>query len=319
MIPSPLRIAFAGLAHSHPFTDARNARRLGAEVVAVCDADADAATDFADRFGARVVGSPAALITHRPDVLVATPRPDEIVPLLRAVAQSGAVMPVFFNKVVAATDAQLTAWESALDDVRAPVGTASVLRFAPALTRFAGDLAEQEIIGVRVHAQHDNAGFQLPGRAWQDDPVQGGGTLVTVGVHAWEMIDRIVPGARFDPASGWSRRSTGATTRSEDAAGVDGLLRRAEGGQPIPVQVTITGLSGPDRYSADVLTARGLHTVELDVGAANEQLGFAGLVRALLEEAPSERVPAPWAEARAVVANTIRAAGFVRDAQESGE
>ncbi|UNK70746.1 hypothetical protein [Microbacterium sp. H1-D42] len=317
MTAAPLRVAFAGLAHSHPHTDAANALALGAEVVAVQDSDGEAATAFAERCGARVVRTVAELVALKPDVLIATPRPEESLRLLRGLHESDATMPVFFNKVVAATDAQFATWESALESVRAPVGTASVLRFAPAVQRLAEEVADEDIIGIRVHVQHDNAGFQLPGRAWQDDPARGGGTLVTVGVHAWDLVDSVVPGGTFDPTSGWTRRSTGSTTRSEDAAGIDGLLRRPEGGRPVPAQVMVTGIPGPDRYAVDVLTARGLRTVELDVDAPMEQLGFAGLVRALLEAAPAGRVPAPWAQARTVVGNTIRAAAFARAGQAS--
>lgn len=314
-----LRVAFAGLAHSHPYTDAANALVEGAEVVAVYDADPDAAAGFAERFGGRAVATGAELLAQRPDVVVATPRPTETVPFLRELASSDARMPVFFNKVVAATEAQFAEWERALVDVCAPVGTASVLRFAPALQRLARDLDGAEVLGIRVHAQHDNAGFQLPGREWQDDPACGGGTAVTVGVHAWEMIDVVLPGATFEPSAGWTRRVAASTTRSEDVAAAEGLLHRRGGGRPIPVHATVTGLPGADRYVVGVLTARGVHTAELDVDAANEQLGFAGLLRALLDAARHERVPAPWSQARAVVGNTIRAAAFARAAQARSE
>lgn len=312
MSPHPLRVAFAGLAHSHPYTDAANMLTLGAEVVAVHDNDAVAAEAFTARFGGAHVDSVRALIALRPDVVIATPRPDETVPLVRTLRATDATMPVFFNKVVAATDAQLAAWESALEGSGLKVGTASVLRFAPALDRMAAALVKEEILGIRVHVQHDNAGFQLPGRAWQDDPAAGGGTLVTVGIHAWELINRLAPGASLDTVSGWTRSATGATTRSEDAAGVDGRLRMPQGGRPIPVQVTVTGVPGPDRYAAEVLTAAGIRRVELDVDDAIEALGFAGLARTIMQHAAVGRVPAPWTDARAVVANTIRAAGAAR-------
>jgi hypothetical protein len=222
---------------------------------------------------------------------------------------------VFFNKVVAATDAQLHAWEEVLAGASARVGTASVLRFAPGLERLAAELTGMEIIGLRVHAQHANAGFQVPGRSWQDDPTAGGGTLVTVGVHAWEMIDRIMPGATFQPVSGWTSRFDGSTTRSEDVAGVEGQLT-APAGRPVPVQVLVSGVPGPDRYAIEALTVSGVHSCELDVGDAIESLGFAGLMRALLREAPHGRVPAPWREARTVVVNSIRAAESARAAGE---
>lgn len=315
MSANRLRVAFTGLAHSHPYTDAGNVLALGAEVVAVQDSDAAAARDFATRFGGSVAASAAEVIRARPDVLIATPRPQESVRLLRSLAEEGAAMPVFFNKVVAATDEQLHAWEGELARVAAPVGTASVLRFAPALKAYAAALAETEIIGIRVHAQHDNAGFQAPGRDWQDDPHAGGGTLVTVGVHAWEMIDRVLPGAVLHARSGWTRSFTGSTTRSEDVGGVSGALEVSDG-RSIPVQVTISGVPGADRYAIEAFTGSGVRSIELDAGDPIEAFGFAALVRELLREAPRGRVPAPWGAARTVVVNSIRAAAAARAGEE---
>lgn len=306
------RVAFAGLAHSHPHTDAAGAAALGAQVVAVYDSDATAAGDFAERFGGVAVDSPDILIAHRPDVIVATPRPDEVLSTLRALRETAAAVPVFFNKVLAATEQQFADVDRALAVQRKSVGTASVLRFAPALAQLAAELSGDEIFSIRAHAQHDNEAFRLPDRRWQDDPAQGGGTLVTVGVHAWQMIDRAVPGAILESAVGWTARSS--DTLSEDVGGIQGRLRLADG-RAISVQATVSGVPGADRYSLEVISARGVHTIDLDVDDALEQLGFRGLVRALIDDAPRGEVPAPWAEARAVVANTIHAARAARGEQ----
>lgn len=187
-----------------------------------------------------------------------------------------------------------------------------MLRFAPALVALAREFAVDDVLALRVHAQHDNAAFQLPDRAWQDDPQLGGGTAVTVGVHAWEMLDVLLPGASLVSGSGWTRTRGGSTTVSEDAAGIGGLLRMPEANREVPVQVLVTGAPGADAYAVDVVTAAGTRSVSLDVGAANEGLGFHGLIRALLEAAPHGTTVAPWREARVVVANTIRAAEIAR-------
>ncbi|MFD5213979.1 hypothetical protein [Microbacterium sp. NPDC058345] len=308
----PVRVAFAGLAHSHPFSDAGGVQALGGQVVAVHDSDADAAAGFAERFGGVVAASPSDLLTVGAEAIIATPRPHETGALLDAIAAADAAVPVFFNKVVAAGEAQFDAWEAVLAKTRTPIGTASVLRFAPALARFGEELADEEVVGVRVHAQHDNAGFQLSERAWQDDPAAGGGTLVTVGVHAWEMIDRLLPGAVFQARSGWTRRLDGSTTRSEDAAGVEGVLQLPGGDRTVAAQVLVTGVPGPDRYAVDAVTAGGLRTLELALDDPLETLGFRGLIRALLAAARHGGVPAPWAEARIVVRNSIHAAAAAR-------
>ncbi|KJL32079.1 hypothetical protein [Microbacterium oxydans] len=316
MTGSPLRVAFAGLAHSHPSTDAATMRALGAEVVGVHDADASSSVEFAARFGGAAVTSVDELHALRPDLVIATPRPHEVVPFLRALTVDGGA-PLFLNKVVAATDEQLAALDRVIDAAAAAVGTSSPLRFAPALRAFADGIRSDEVLSIRVLAQHDNAAFQLPGRSWQDDPALGGGTLVTVGVHAWEMLDVVAPGAELLGGSGWTRRSPGSSTRSEDAGGLDGLLR--VGNDAVPIQVLITGVPGPDAYGIEVVTASGISSLALSTDDANESLGFRGLGSALLAESAHRRVAAPWAEARTVVANTIRAAGLARAPDPASE
>lgn len=308
---APLRVAFTGLAHSHPFTDAANVRGLGADVVAVHAADATQAADFAARFGATPVASVAELLACRPDVIVATPHPEDLAATLDAFAAAGATVPLFFNKVVAATESQLMRWEAVLARSAQPVGTASVLRFAPAVDRFAAALADEQMLAIRVHAQHDSAVFRSPARAWQDDPRCGGGTLVTVGVHAWELVDRIVPGAVLSVDTGWTATAPLTRTRSEDLGGIGGRLL-CDGAAPIAVQALISGVPGPDRYALEVLTAQGVRTLELDVDDAVEALGFHALAQNLLREGREGRVPAPWPTGAAVVRNTVAAAAGAR-------
>lgn len=320
MSGTPLRVAFAGLAHSHPYTDAANVRALGAEVVGVHDADTAAAGEFAARFGGVEAASFAELGALRPDLVIATPRPGEVVPFLRVLG--GGSAPVFVNKVIAATEAQLVEVDRALAASSVPVGTSSVLRFAPALSALAAEVAPflQTLDGVlvlRVHAQHDNAAFRLPDRSWQDDPQQGGGTAVTVGVHAWELVDVLLPGATLVSGSGWTRVRRGSNAvsevgASEDAAGIEGLLRVPGAQREVPVQVLVTGTPGPDAYTLEVVTADGIRTVALDVDDANVGLGFRGLIRALLDAAAHGATVALWSDARVVVANSIRAADIAR-------
>lgn len=309
MTASPLRVVFAGLAHSHPSTDAANVRDLGAQIVGVHDADAQSSAEFAARFGGTAVASVEGLHALRPDLVIATPRPQEVVPFLRALT-IGPGAPLFLNKVAAATVGQLAARDRAIAAAAVPVGTSSPLRFAPALRAFADGIRSEELLSIRVRAQHDNAAFQLPGRSWQDDPELGGGTMVTVGVHAWELLDVIAPGAALLGGSGWTRRSPGSATRSEDAGGLAGALRI--GSAAVPLQVLITGVPGPDAYDIEVVTASGIRSLSLSTDDANESLGFRGLASALLGESAQRRIAAPWTEARTVVANTIRAASLAR-------
>jgi predicted dehydrogenase len=305
MTTSPQRVAFAGLAHSHPDVDATNVRALGGEVVGVFDDDSGAVAEFARRHGTASVASPAELLAFGPDLVIATPRTPEAVTLVGAL-QDG-VTPVFVNKVVAATPAQLEAWSDAVD--AALVGTSSVLRFAPALTALRAEVEHAEVLALRVRAQHDAAGFRTAERSWQDAPDLGGGILATVGVHAWEMVDVVLPGARLTGGTGWTRRRAGST-HSEDAAGLD--VRVAVGGREVPVQVSVSGVPGPDAYAIEVVTTDGLRSCALDVDDPNTALGFEGLISALLDASADRRVVAPWRSAQVVVGNTVRAAQLAR-------
>ncbi|APZ33365.1 hypothetical protein BOH66_03035 [Microbacterium aurum] len=307
----PLQIGFAGLAHSHPYSDAENALAVGAEIVGVADPDPRRRAEFAHRFGCPQRDSLAALCARRPDLIIATPHLDDVPRTAALLAASGA--PVFFNKVIAANRRQLEAWDEAVDGVPSSlIGTSSVLRFAPAVQELRRATADAEILGIRVIAQHDNALFRSAGREWQDDPTVGGGTLVTVGVHAWEMVDVLLPGAVLTGSTGWVRRRAGSPTRSEDAAAVSGTLS-LPGGGAVPVEAWVTGVPGPDRYAIEALTADGVAAADIGRDAdADEAMGFAGLIRELAAAAREGRLPVDGAQSRTVVANTIRAAEIAR-------
>jgi len=333
-----MRVVFAGLAHSHPFSDAENLRSLGGEVAGVHDVDQERAQEFAARFGGRVVTDVAELPALRPDLAIATPRPSEAMAFGRALVGR---VPVFLNKVAAADEARLAQWDALVagrrDGAADPLfGTASVLRFAPALARFAAELDGAVVLSVRVLAQHDAASFRLPGRAWQDDPAEGGGTAVTVGIHAWELVDRILPGAVLGAGTGWARASGVPGARSEDVAGVAAVLRVPGRAETVPVHAVIGGVPGDDAYALEVVTDRGVRTLGLGAAGAGApgagaagtgmaegggagsgaeprvELGFEGLIRQLAADIPHGRMTAPWARARTVVANSIRAAALAR-------
>lgn len=313
---TPIRIAFAGLAHSHPVSDASNLARLRdagspVDVVGVFDSDAALATAFAARFGCEIAPTLAALADTRPDLVILTARPHETAPFVRELlATTGAL--VFANKVVAGTAAQLAAWEAAIAGDQDRVGTSSVLRFAPALRALAARVAGSEVWGVRVLAQHDIGMFLAPDRAWQDDPARGGGTLVTAGIHAWEMLNAVLPGAELvGDVSGWTHRSPGSRSASEEVAQLAGTVAVPDR-RDVQFGITVTGTPGPERYAIDVFTATGTLSVSLEFPHPHDSLGFAELAAALVDNTQGGRATAPWDSARAVATNTIRAAQALR-------
>lgn len=311
-----LRVAFAGLAHSHPFSDASSieaCRAQGAEVefVGVYDADEEKRAEFAERFACGETISLEELATRNPDLVIATPRPSETARVARVLLRETSAV-VFFNKVIAATDAHLTEWQEAVSSAPERVGTSSVLRFAPAIAALAERTFDVEVWSIRVLAQHDIDMFLVPDRMWQDDPTVGGGTLVTVGLHAWEMIGRILPDAVLDSGvTGWIQRSPQARTQSEQTAQMSGTLRLLDG-RRVPYSVLVAGVPGPEVYAIDVLTSSGMQSVRLSSFSPEESLGFKELAVALLSKAEQGVVVAPWSTARPIVTNTIRAAQALR-------
>lgn len=293
-----MRVAYAGVAHSHPFVDAVNLRARGALPLGVWDADdADRRREFAARFDTPEFTALEALLARHPDVVVATPRTRRAPDIADACARAG--VPVFFNKTVAADEAGLARWCALAPASRF---TSSVLRFAPALSSFAAGLGEGRLRAVELHAQHDIAAFLEADRRWQDDPAGAGGTLVNIGVHAWEMLDVLVPGATIEVLS--AVRVVGdAPTSSELLATV-----HARAGE-LAVTATISGVGGPDRYAARVWTDDGVR--ELVLPDDLDGLGYGGTADAVVELSDGI-VAVDAARTAAVYRNTLAAARAAR-------
>lgn len=300
-------VAFAGAAHSHPFADAANLIARGAEVTGVWEPD-DAArrSDFATRFGGRERDTLGGLLADRPDLVVATPRTPRAGTVLTACAAAG--IPVFFNKTVATSPDTLTSFDAAAE-AGARFASSSVLRFAPPVAAFAAELGGPRVRAVEVIAQHDIAGFLVPERAWQDDPVVGGGTLISIGVHAVDLVDAVLPSGAVPALAAATvvdahRSGGGRPTRSEAVAVV---RARMAGG--IPLTVTVCGVPGPDRYALRVVADDGLHELTLGDG---DDLGYAGLADALMAFAAGGPAPAPWPRSSAGYRLLFDAAARIR-------
>jgi len=294
-----MRVAFAGVAHSHPFADAANLSARGAELIGVWDTDdADRRDEFAVRFGVPDFDGLPELLTEKPDVVVATPRTARVAEIALGCAQAG--IPVFFNKTIAADAEGLARWEALPASARF---TSSVLRFAPGLIDFAAALPARPR-AVEVHAQHDISGFLAPERRWQDSPSGAGGTMVNIGVHAWEMLDVLLPGASAEILS--AARVAAHGSESELLATV--LARVDE----IPVTLTVSGVSGADRYAVRTWHDDGMRELVLPDDA--DGLGYGGIADAVLQLAAGA-LPVEPARTATVYRNTIAAAEIARAEQ----
>lgn len=298
---SAIRVAFAGAAHSHVFSDARNLRARGAEIVGVWDEDDPGPlARFTGEFGVSGYPSLASLVQLQPDLVVATVRTPRAVAVSRAIAE--ARVPSFFNKTIASSHEALNDW-LAIDDPRRV--TSSVLRFAPRLVEFAHSLRSQRLFELEVRARHDISGLLSGERSWQDALEGAGGTLVNFGVHAWEMVDVLLPGGRAEIVSGTASRA-GLRTASEAM----GTVRARIG--DVALTVTVSGLGASDVYAVGAVTDAGTTSVELPIDA--EQLGYHGAADAMLRLARGADPPVAPQSTAAVYENVFAAATCARTA-----
>ncbi|RJL31920.1 Gfo/Idh/MocA family protein [Bailinhaonella thermotolerans] len=286
-----MRIGFAGLATSHPFSDARTLARHGELVV--WEEDAERLARFtAEHPGAVVAPTLGGLIDARPDGVVLTVPTPRVAAALAPVLDAG--VPVFVNKPAAATREQLTALDALVAPAAHRVLSTSVLRFAPAFAGRAVDPAE--VLAVRATVRHDVGLWATGYNPWQDTPGEGGGTMVTMGIHGVELLVALLgPGVRLSGAAGSVRRHAGL--RSEDT-GVMAL--RWDGG--ITGTVEILGVTAEESYTVAVHTREATETIVIEAGADPlKGLGYEGTVEAFLAMVGGAPSPVPWEQTRAIL------------------
>lgn len=285
------RIALAGLATSHPYTDARTLRKHAD--LHVWEPDAARLEAFTGEHpDAVVAGSLGELLAAEPDGVVLTVPTPEVADALERVLETGA--PVFVNKPAAATREQL----AAVDRLAAPAAerilSSSVLRFAPA---FSGTKIDpSEVLSVRATVRHD-VGLWADGyNAWQDTPGQGGGTMVTMGIHGVELLVALLgPDVRLAGAAGAKRHYSGL--RSEDT----GVMALSWGGG-VTGTVEILGVSDEESYTVTIHTRDRSEQVVIDT-----DLGYEGTIDAFLAMVAGAPSPVPWEQTRAILAVLVSA------------
>ncbi|WP_211588800.1 Gfo/Idh/MocA family protein [Allorhizocola rhizosphaerae] len=284
-------IALAGLATSHPYTDALTLQEHAE--LAVWEPDPQRLARFrAEHPSALVFGDLATLLDAGPSGVVLTvPTPRVAGALERVLARD---LPCFVNKPAAATAAQLAALEPVVAQAPHRVLSSSVLRFAPQFVQFRPGNASIARVAVRHSVRPWAEGLN----PWQDDPDQGGGTLVTMGIHGVELLVALF-GPHVSVAGAATATHRYPTLRSEDTAVL--ALRWADG--PLGV-VEVLGAVDDEAYEV----VAGDRSVVLRSGDDPvAALGYRGTVEAFLRMVSGEPSPVPWAETRAVLATLIDA------------
>ncbi|MEV4009379.1 Gfo/Idh/MocA family oxidoreductase [Nonomuraea angiospora] len=284
-----MRIVLAGLATSHPYTDAHTLARH-AELV-VWEQDPERLRRFTDEHpAAKVAGSLGEALATGPDGVVLTVPNPQVPEALARVLETGA--PCFVNKPAAASRVQLDALDRLAIGDR--VLSSSVLRFAPA---FAGVRVDPgEVLAVRATVRHD-VGLWADGyNAWQDTPGEGGGTMVTMGIHGVELLVALLgPDVRLVGAAGAKRHYQGL--RSEDT----GVLA-LRWGSGVTGTVEILGVSEGEAYTVTVHRRDGSESIVIESGDDPVKgLGYEGTIDAFLSMVGGAPSPVPWEQTRAIL------------------
>ncbi|MDX3100808.1 Gfo/Idh/MocA family protein [Nonomuraea angiospora] len=284
-----MRVVLAGLATSHPYTDARTLARH-AELV-VWEQDPERLRRFTGEHpAAKVAGSLGEALATGPDGVVLTVPGPQVPEALARVLETGA--PCFVNKPAAASRAQLDALDRLAIGDR--VLSSSVLRFAPAFAGVRVDPAE--VLAVRATVRHD-VGLWADGyNAWQDTPGEGGGTMVTMGIHGVELLVSLLgPDVRLVGAAGAKRHYQGL--RSEDT-GVMAL----RWGSGVAGTVEILGVSEGEAYTVTVHRRDGSESIVIESGDDPVKgLGYEGTIDAFLSMVRGAPSPVPWEQTRAIL------------------
>ncbi|MEU6411984.1 Gfo/Idh/MocA family oxidoreductase [Microbispora sp. NPDC046933] len=284
-----MRIVLAGLATSHPFTDARSLARH-AELV-VWEPDPERLRRFTGEYPSAVVAPTLAeaLATGPDGVVLTVPNP-RVPEALAAVLETGAAC--FLNKPAAASRDQLERLDRL--PIHDRVMSTSVLRFAPAFARLTVD--PSDVLAVRATVRHDVGLWATGYNPWQDTPGEGGGTMVTMGVHGVELLVALLgPDVRLAGAAGARRRY--ATLRSEDTGVM--ALRWADG---VTGTVEVLGVTEEESYTVTVHRRGSSETVVIEGGDDPVKgLGYQGTIEVFLEMVAGAPSPVPWAQTRAIL------------------
>ncbi|GIH19743.1 Gfo/Idh/MocA family protein [Rugosimonospora africana] len=289
-----MRIGIAGLATSHPYTDARGLRQHAQLVV--WEPDAGRLARFREEHPDAVpVADLDALLRADPDGVVLTvPTPEVPGALARILDRD---LACFVNKPAAASRAQLSALRPVV--ARAPhrVLSSSVLRFAPSFAALADTAVDRaDLLAARVTVRHDVGLWATGYNPWQDDPASGGGTIVSMGIHGVELLVALLgPAMRVVGATASIRRY--GALRSEDTALV--VLRWDDG---LVATVEVLGVTAEESYEVILHATDGDRGTLLRGGPGSETaLGYRATIEAFLSMVDGAPSPVPWEQTEAVL------------------
>lgn len=290
-------IGFAGLANSHPFTDAQHLRALRptARLVAWDPSATRRKLFAAEQPVAQLVGSLEELLKASPHVVLVTRPPREVAGIVGRALEAGAA--VWITKPAATSQAELEALRRVIVGSEERVCTSSVLRFAPEL-----DDLPSPIRRAHVVANHHIDYWLDPAQCWQDE---AGGLVPMMGVHAFELLERLLgPTIRVTSCEARRLREIGLT--SPDVASGAVWADGAEG------TFVIDGTTEGQAYAVEVEGADGAVVRRvLGQGGGDDPLGIRRAAKALLALADERPAPLAWEHSQAVLRCIVEARAWI--------
>lgn len=282
-----MKIAYAGLANSHPFADAEHIATLRDDVeFHVWDDDASRT----ERFVAAHPGTVAhhtfdELVTAAPDGALITVSPNGVAPLAKALLGVGCA--VVITKPAATNAAEIAALERAVLGQEHRVLTASILRFAPDAPTARGIVERCHVV-----ASHDISYWRSPESRWQDE---AGGLVPMMGAHGFELLELLL-GPTMTVTECAARKVTDLPLTSPDIA--HGTARNADGALgTFKIDGTLPG----QLYRVEYTDADGSHVCTIGESGGDDPFGSIAMSRHLLAMADGAPSPLPWSEARTVL------------------
>jgi len=303
-----MNIAVVGLAFTHPYSYTQILHGLGHRVTHVWDDTPARLAEFAERFGVTPVNTPEAIPTEGLDGVLATSSfPDRVNHAIYFLERG---LPVYMSKPMAPSLEQLRRLKEAVARSGSPLMGTSVLRYAPAIAALRGHLDSGRLgtlVSARAVSAHDVGMYMKEPNIWQDDPQRGGGTIITMGLHAVEPLVALL-GPRIRSVFCRAGRRHYTQSLSEDIAILtleweDGLLAVADIPSGVNAElfgVEIYGSKGSVKASmpkGDVQDALGGAVGHVD---HFEEFGYVGTMKAFLEMCRTRRMPIPFEESEAI-------------------
>ncbi len=293
-----MKIAIAGLANSHPFTDAQHLRELREDVsFLVADPDPERVERFlAEQPGSLALATVQEILEHSPSAAIVTVPPPSVGDIVEAFLDAG--VPTYVCKPAAVTSEQLRRLEGLVQGREHLFFTTSILRYASAVAALPDDVGFAHVV-----AEHHIDYWREPASRWQDDPQVGGGLVPMMGVHAFELLELLLgPTMRVTSCTTTRIRDDGVLASPDVATGTAandyGLLASFE----------VDGLAEGQRYALELSTDESTERVEL--GEGDDPYGSITVARAVAAMAEGAPSPLPWERSRAVLRAVVEARAY---------